>query len=182
MTSTDDSLLRLCQAGNRGAFESLVHRTARLIYAHALPRVRDVHRTEDVVQEVYLHAWKSIGSLNDAGKLRSWLLTITDRVIVDFARRENRKKRAGVMEPSESLEHQPANTPAPEAQLTWTEQHQRAAAAMEKLPEEYRQVLQLRYLGGADLDQIAAQLAMSNGSLRGLLQRGMKMLRESLSQ
>jgi DNA-directed RNA polymerase specialized sigma24 family protein len=50
------------------------------------------------------------------------------------------------------------------------------------MPEEYRIPLMLRYLGGADYDTIARQLALSNGSLRGLLQRGMKMLREQVRE
>jgi RNA polymerase sigma factor (sigma-70 family) len=52
--------------------------------------------------------------------------------------------------------------------------------ALRQLPEEYRQVLALRYLAGADYDTIARQLALSNGSLRGLLARGLAMLRQNV--
>ena len=45
--------------------------------------------------------------------------------------------------------------------------------------EEYRLPLMLRYLGDADYETISRQLALSNGSLRGLLRRGMQMLREN---
>ena len=48
---------------------------------------------------------------------------------------------------------------------------------LRSLPHEYRQVLMLRYLAGADYETIARQLALSNGSLRGLLHRGLAMLR-----
>ena len=48
------------------------------------------------------------------------------------------------------------------------------------MPEEYREVLTLCYLAGADYETIARQLALSNGSLRGLLSRGMAMLRTKL--
>ena len=57
---------------------------------------------------------------------------------------------------------------------------ERVLAILRSLPEEYRVPLMLRYLAGADYDAIARQLALSNGSLRGLLQRGMKMLREQM--
>ena len=49
---------------------------------------------------------------------------------------------------------------------------------MVSLPEEYRLPLWLRYFGGADYETIQAQLGLTNGSLRGLLHRGLKMLRE----
>ena len=49
---------------------------------------------------------------------------------------------------------------------------------LRSLPEEYRLPLWLRYFGGADDVTIEAQLGLTNGSLRGLLHRGLKMLRE----
>jgi DNA-directed RNA polymerase specialized sigma24 family protein len=62
------------------------------------------------------------------------------------------------------------------------EQRRRAIAAWQSLPEEYRLPLTLRYLNEADYDTIAKQLALSNGALRGLLQRGMKLMRERLRE
>ena len=50
------------------------------------------------------------------------------------------------------------------------------------MPDEYRQVLMLRYLAGADYETIARQLALTNGSLRGLLHRGLAMLRSQMEQ
>ncbi len=53
-------------------------------------------------------------------------------------------------------------------------------AVLRSLPEEYRQPLTLRYIAGADYEAIETQLGLSNGSLRGLLHRGLKMLRTRL--
>ena len=60
------------------------------------------------------------------------------------------------------------------------EERRRVLSVLESLPDEYRVPLSLRYLAGADYEAIAKQLALSNGSLRGLLQRGMKMLKEKM--
>ena len=49
-------------------------------------------------------------------------------------------------------------------------------------PEEYRMPLTLRYLAGADYDTIQMQMGLTNGSLRGLLHRGLKLLREELQR
>jgi DNA-directed RNA polymerase specialized sigma24 family protein len=51
-----------------------------------------------------------------------------------------------------------------------------------ELPEEYRQVLALRYLGGADYQAIRERLGLTDGALRGLLTRGMALLRERMSR
>jgi RNA polymerase sigma-70 factor (ECF subfamily) len=72
-------------------------------------------------------------------------------------------------------------SPGAAEQLQRDEQRQQALTALRQLPEEYRQVLTLRYLGGADYDTIARQLALTNGSLRGLLHRGLALLRTRLA-
>ena len=49
---------------------------------------------------------------------------------------------------------------------------------LRKLPDEYSLPITLRYIAGADYETIGRQLGLTNGSLRGLLNRGMKKLRE----
>jgi DNA-directed RNA polymerase specialized sigma24 family protein len=53
---------------------------------------------------------------------------------------------------------------------------------LRSLPEEYRLPLTLRYIGGADYETIGRELGLSNGSLRGLLHRGMEKLRAGMKQ
>src|SRR2546423_10007827 len=72
-----------------------------------------------------------------------------------------------------------ANAPAEAAEQT--ERRQQVLSLLRSLPEEYREPLMLRYITGADYETIGQQLGLSNGSLRGLLHRGMKRLREGMS-
>ena len=74
----------------------------------------------------------------------------------------------------------PSPTPAESAQ--GNEEQQRALSILRSMPREYQQVLMLRYLAGADYEEISRQLALTNGSLRGLLHRGMAMLRAELGE
>jgi RNA polymerase sigma-70 factor (ECF subfamily) len=121
--------------------------------------------------------------LHDAAGFRAWLLSILHAALVDQVRRESRKKRSGGRrgEFGEMLAVADGRpTPAQDAELD--EQRRRALAVLRDLPGEYREVLSLRYLAGADYDTIARQLALSNGSLRGLLHRGLTMLRKKLDE
>ena len=106
-------------------------------------------------------------------------------MLIDSIRRASRKKRkrgGGVRGESRDDEiHRVADphpTPAESAQTS--EERQRALSILRSLPREYQQVLMLRYLAGADYDTIARQLALTNGSLRGLLHRGLAMLRKQI--
>ena len=58
------------------------------------------------------------------------------------------------------------------------EQRDRLLGMLRRLPEEYSLPITLRYIAGDDSEMIGRQLGLSNGSLRGLLNRGMAKLRE----
>ena len=178
------SLVLRSRDGDRAAFERLVRRTARLLYAHLLPKTAgDVHRAEDLVQDTYLTAWRTISTLHEPRSFRPWLITIANTTLIDRARRESRKKRrsaAARPDAPEPLEGVASNNPSPDVTSQTNDERRRVLSVLESLPEEYRVPLSLRYLAGADYAEIGRQLALSNGSLRGLLQRGMKMLRQKL--
>ena len=73
-------------------------------------------------------------------------------------------------------------SPLPPEELERLETRDRAVRLLEELPEDYRRPLMLRYLAGADYDTIKRQLHLSDGALRGLLNRGMALLRERMTR
>jgi RNA polymerase sigma-70 factor (ECF subfamily) len=181
MTDTEEVLVQKARSGDRSAFEELVRRTSRLVYARLYLETADRHAAEDLVQETYLHALRRIEQLQDAGTFRGWLLAIAANAAVDAARRNNRRKRAEPPRADESVVALvPDRTDGPAEAVQRREQRARVLAVLKELPEEYRGPLMLRYFGGADYETIGAQLGLSNGSLRGLLHRGLKALREQL--
>jgi RNA polymerase sigma-70 factor (ECF subfamily) len=174
-------------AGDRSAFEHLVLCTARWLFARIYLSVSDPHRCEDLVQETYLRAWRSMGSLSDPNTFRGWLASIAHGVVVDSIKHDSRLKRgAGAMTSSEQSQQQMLQVadgaPSPVQSLEMSERRREVIELLRSLPREYQDVLSLRYISGADYQTIAKQLAISNGSLRGLLNRGMKMLREKLKE
>src|SRR4051794_14535508 len=94
MIETDESLVLRAQGGDRGAFEELVRRTSRLLFARLYLETGDAHQAEDLLQETLLRAYHALAWLNDPATLRGWLLTIAHNVLTDAIRRESRRKRA----------------------------------------------------------------------------------------
>jgi len=180
VSDTEQTLVTRAKGGDRPAFEELVRRTARLVFARLYLDTGDSHRAEDLVQETFLIAWKRIWQLKDAGGLRSWLFSIAHSVLIDSVRREGRKKRSGPREDAEALDRVTDGRASPDAELEREESRQRALSLLRSLPEEYRLPLTLRYIGGADYETIGRELGLSNGSLRGLLHRGMEKLRAGM--
>ena len=173
--SEDADLVRKAQAGDRAAFEELVRRTGRLVYARCYLETGNRTAAEDLAQETFLRAFRSIGQVVDPGGFRAWLLTIARSAAIDEGRRSTRKKRAG--EPVA-----PPEPPDPSAELEAAETRARAMRVLESLPDEYRAPLMLRYFSGADYATMSRQLGVSNGTLRGRLNRGMAMLRAQIKR
>jgi len=181
MADSERGLIEKAQTGNRAAFEELVRRTSRLVFARLYLETGDRHWAEDLVQETWLLAYRSLGRLNDPNRLRPWLLTIAQNVLIDALRRKSRKKRtAPAAAETFALAEVPSPAPSVEQNAERAEMHDQALAALRSLPEEYRLPLTLRYITGADYETIETQLGLTNGALRGLLHRGLKILRTRL--
>jgi RNA polymerase sigma-70 factor (ECF subfamily) len=182
MHETDEALVKKAQTDDRAAFEELVRRTSRLIFARLYLETGDSHAAEDLLQETWLRAYHSLGQLQQPENLRVWLLTIAQNVLTDRARHETRRKRAAPARAGpDVLANLPGPAPLPDEEAARAELRERVLAVLRSLPEEYRLPLTLRYLTGADYEAITTQLGLTNGSLRGLLHRGLKMLRVRLA-
>jgi RNA polymerase sigma-70 factor (ECF subfamily) len=161
--------VRAARGGSRDAFTQLIRRHARLVWAHLAGMVRDPAWVEDLCQETFLRAWKSIRTLQEDASFRAWLLSIARRLCWDFEQRERR--RPGIEERA-----------APPGPGTDEDRGERVRRALGELPERYRLPLALHYLEGMDYAEIGRQLGVTNGSLRGLMARGMKQLRDGLGR
>ncbi|OWK43345.1 RNA polymerase sigma factor [Fimbriiglobus ruber] len=181
MNESDAELVLRAKNGDQAAFEEMVRRTSRLVYARLYLDTGDVHRAEDLVQETFFLAFRSIRKLAKPEGFRAWLLTIAQNVLTDAVRRDGRQKRAGPTGGvAVHLSVIPDAGPAPDAGAEREEVREGVLSALRSLPEEHRLPLTLRYITGADYDTISAQLGLTNGALRGLLHRGLKMLRDRL--
>lgn len=182
MADVEVDLVKRSQAGDRASFEELVRRTSGYLYARLFLETGDTHRAEDLLQETYLAAFRSLKNLEHAGGFRGWLWTIAQNAVIDAARYEGRKKRQADFAGPGVLPMIAGNTPRPDETAEKREERDRVLGILRSLPEEYRLPLTLRYIGGADYESIQMQLGLTNGSLRGLLHRGLKLLRDKLEQ
>lgn len=181
VNETDEVLVARSQTGDRPAFEELVRRTARLVFSRLYLETGDTHKAEDLVQETFLVAWRNIRQVTDPAGFRPWLFTVAHTAVIDAARREGRKKRAGTRHGAELMAALPDRSPSPDESAQKQEAREQVLSVLRSLPEEYRLPITLRYIGGADYETIGRQLGLSNGSLRGLLNRGMARLRAAMN-
>jgi RNA polymerase sigma-70 factor, ECF subfamily len=161
-------LVSAARAGNRRAFESLYDRWIRTVHGVLVSSVphQDV---DDLVQEVFLQAFRRLDSLRDDTAFGGWLLAIARNRAADYHRR---------LEPTEELTEDIAGT-APE-RGPQAQEASEALDAIRSLPPAYRETLALRLVGGMTGPEIAARTGLTPDSVRVNLHRGMKLLRERL--
>lgn len=173
------SLVERAQRGDHAAFEELVRRCSRLVYARLYLETGDTHQAEDLLQETLLVAFRTLRQLTQLDKFRGWLLRIAQNLAIDAGRRRSSQKR--VLEREVDRRRRNGDeSPGPDEEMEQEELRQKVLSILRSLPEEYRLPLTLRYLVGADYETIQMQTGLTNGSLRGLLHRGMARMRTEL--
>jgi RNA polymerase sigma-70 factor (ECF subfamily) len=179
LIEADEALAQRSRRGDREAFEELVRRTSRGLFAKIYLETGNAHKAEDIAQETYLLAWRSIRTLVDPKAFRGWLFSIGHRVLLQSVRKEGRNGGRNEKSDFSSLVDV---RPGPCDAAGTREKRETILALLRSMPKEYRLPLTMRYLGGADYETIGKELAISNGSLRGLLSRGMALLREQMKR
>lgn len=162
----DGRLVRAARNGDESAFERLYERYAPVVHGLLLVRAPrpDV---DDAVQDVFVMAWRRLGSLRDPAAFGGWIATIARNRAVDAQR-----SRANLVELPPDLE-----TPA-----TASDQLEARAAleAIRALPGAYRDTLVLRLVEGLSGPEIAERTGLTPASVRVNLHRGLKLLREKI--
>src|SRR3954469_16967637 len=162
----DGRLVRAARAGDESAFASLYERYGRVVHALLLARAeRDL--VEDLVQDVFLTAWRRLDDLRDPAAFGGWIATIARNRATDAHRRA-----AEFVELPTDLAGAGAASDEAEAHA--------ALDAIRSLPDTYRHTLTLRLVEGMTGPEIAERTGLTPASVRVNLHRGMKLLREKL--
>ncbi|MBD0291613.1 MAG: sigma-70 family RNA polymerase sigma factor [Thermoleophilia bacterium] len=168
-SESDSLLLARTGHGDRAAFEELYRRFARPVLAMALRQLGDSGRAEDATQETFAAIWRSAKSYREErGTAAAWLFTVARNAIVDRARQR--------VEPSSETPEQASPEPSPdeEAESSWLAW--RVHAALERLPERERVVLELAYWSGLSQSEIASYLDVPLGTVKTRTRAGLARL------
>ena len=181
-----DTTLARAQAGDGEAFEELTKSYSRELLTHCYRILGSLQDAEDVLQEVLLSAWRSIGSF-DGRSLRAWLYRIATNRCFNFLRDESRRPRragnlpqvAGAVPAQDPwwLEPLPDGladeaTPGPEARYEARESIALSfVSSLQRLPAQQRAVLVLRDVLGFPASEAAAILGTTSASVNSALLR-----------
>jgi len=175
----DEDLMPLVHDGDARAFEVVFDRHADAAYSLAYRMCGRRSTAEDVVQEAFLSLWRS-GARYDRqrGSVRSWVLGVVHNRAIDLFRRES--VRTGQDVNAEGIVER---MPAPEDTAGEVQSREDAGdvrTALNDLPSEQRQVIELAYFGGFTHTEIAAMLHLPAGTVKGRMRLGLTKLRMAM--
>jgi RNA polymerase sigma factor (sigma-70 family) len=168
--ATDDELLQGCRQGRADAWSSLVRRYQRLVYT--VPRRAGLpdEAAADVFQTTFTRLLENLARIDDASRVRAWLVTTARRETLrqlELAQRTVSGDEPGADDGPTLLERVPDEGPLPEALLSELQQHDRLRQAVERLEPRARQFVELLFLQEDPLpySEIAARLGIAEGSI-----------------
>lgn len=186
---TDAELIVLCQNKNPRAFEELIRRHQRTVYALLYRLAPDWNDTADLAQEVFIRMWRSIGNLRNPSAFRSWLSQIVTNLFYDELRKRPRQLPTISMdEPLDSEDGNDSTTrdirdkaAGPDELCQRNELTEIVRQAMTRLPEQFRTAIILREFEGLSYEEIALITHTEIGTVKSRIARARAKIQEMVS-
>lgn len=177
MNLSEAELVRQAQRGDTEAFAGLVALHERFVYNLALRSLGNPEEAADAAQDAFVRAWIALPDFRGQSRFRTWLYRIVINLCINRFPRLRRELQA--------LTHDElSDLPAPDSVPAKVEQRELRAFVhreVERLPEQYRLLVSLRYQHDLSYNEIASLLDLPLGTVKTGLFRAKERLRESLS-
>ena len=184
---SDLALVRRVKKGEYSAFDLLVLKYQSRVIAISTKYVKDIQLAEDIAQESFFKAYKSIDSFREESAFYTWLYRITANTAINYLSSKKRK--------SELLEADVSNREgesidifdipggeSPEDILNANSLREDIFKNMSNLPEEIRTAVTLREFEGLSYEEIAEILGCPLGTVRSRIFRGRELLQQTISE
>ncbi len=181
MRIEDAQLVARCLDGDTNAYAELVKQYQGAVYATAFYYVGRYGSAEDVSQEAFMAAYRSLAKLKQPDSFGPWLKEITCRTAANWLRRHGVRLKNETPLPFRRTISIEDIRSGPRGHTERKEIFERVQQAIDTLPERYRLPIVLRYLQELSYDEIVSFTGDSREEIRSALQRGSKQLREVLS-
>ncbi len=181
---SDSELITQYKKGNEKAFEELTNRHKNKIFTTILLIVKDSEVAEDLLQETFIKAIKTIhsGRYNEEGKFLPWISRIAHNMAIDYFRKQKRYPTIMMEDGSNvfnTLEF--AENPYENSQIQ-KEEHARLRELIQNLPDTQREVLMMRHYMQLSFQEIAEHTGVSINTALGRMRYALINLRKQMNQ
>jgi len=178
----DADLLVRIAAGDEAAFAQLYDRFAPGLYSLILKMVRDENEAEDILQEGFAHVWRRAATYDPArSSAFTWAVMVFRNKAIDRLRVRMRRDRTAGAAAAEVADFS-GNDDSAAVEPELRERHALVRSALDQIPTDQKQAVQLAFFGGLTHEQIAEQLETPLGTIKARIRRGLLRLRDCLKE
>lgn len=174
---TDRELVAKALQGNQKAFGSLIERCHSMAYSVVRGVLGNRDDVEDVLQNVYVKVYRGLAGFRGDSKLSTWVYQIARNEAINAARKHRPDNKS-----LDDMELRASNAHDPETLYGKHELGERVERAMAELDENYRMVLELRYMGERTYEEIAEAMGIPIGTVKTYIHRGKAQLKKAISK
>jgi len=181
---TDEQLVENYLKGDKGSLEVLIKRYLKSVYSFVRHFVRDDAGAEDIAQEVFVRMWKNLKKFDKKKSFKTWIFSIAKNASIDFLR----KKKAVPISAFDDddggnaiAETLADSASRPDKNTERADTAHLLKMAMEKLSENYRTVLYLKYYSDLTFQKISESLGVPMNTIKSRHRRALAALRNSLA-
>jgi len=198
-STTETALLAASKSGDRAALGRLLllhsEQLSRQLSAKMPPSLRRVTSADDILQQAFSLAFRDIEAFESRGpgSFYAWLKAIAEHQLQNAIKSAGRQKRGGNLRQVEAirsdtgsmrdlLDQLDAGDGTPSLAVRKEEAFAALNVALAELPEDYREVIRMRFLEGRSLEETAQTMDRSPAAIRSLADRAKKQLREAMGR
>jgi RNA polymerase sigma-70 factor (ECF subfamily) len=185
MLNNDEKLVSQYLAGDKKSLEILIKKYLQSIYNFTFRFTGNPFDTEDIVQEIFVKAWKNIKKFDSKKSFKTWLFTIAKNTSIDFLR----KKKATPFSAYENeqgenlfLENLKELSPLPDELCAQQETIEGFNSAIKKLSPKYREIFALHTQLGLTFSEIAEKINEPLNTVKSRYRRGLTVLKKIFNQ
>lgn len=173
-------LIERSKRGDVAAFEELVriHQGTAVRVAYLV--VRSHEEAEDVTQDAFVKAYRSLGRFRPGSPFRPWLLKIVRNEALNRVRGSKRRHQLTLRVESDPVSGGAA--PSPEAEILSDQERAQVLQAIDELPERYASVITQRFLLELSEEETASVLGIPKGTVKSRTSRGLERLRDLVGE
>jgi RNA polymerase sigma-70 factor, ECF subfamily len=178
----EGELVASCRAGDPEAFARLVRLHEDMVFALSVRLLGEREEARDVTQEVFLQVYRMLGRFEGRSGLKTWIYRIAVNQCHNRRRfwRRRRRDRESALDEALALPASAARPAGPYEEAWRGERARRVQAALLELSFEHRSVLVLRDVEGLTCGEVAAALAVPEGTVKSRLSRAREAMRQRL--
>ncbi len=183
MEGHDAAVVAQVLGGDRDAYRALVERHSRAVFRLAYRMMGNEQDAEDVVQETFLKAYRSLKNFEERSTFSTWLYRVTSNCALDLIRKRQRheqKREPEPLEESEAVAELPAADPMPDRLTLSGELGRQIGAAIRELSPMERAAFVLRHHEGHSIEEIGERLGLEPSATKNSIFRAVQKLRKAL--